>query len=201
MLEAYVSWLNNLNDSDRSNVIAATNGKTRLERIREMRDRQWSESLAANLQKQLPPSETDLRRKLLKDWKAEENLRREEWAALRKNPLETLDSGKIPWPFDNEKLREEIVAFAKIAFRIEDKKDVKGSRLTANDLDRYNKALSFAKEQGGAAWFTYGKTLYELVKKPEHEEIIYCCHLPIRNSVTPTSRNCRRHTRSMPRGG
>jgi hypothetical protein len=165
VLEAYASWLNALSEADRKGIISATTPQNRLNQIREIRERQWVESLPPNLQKQLSLSATEsLKRELIKEWKAEESRRRNEWASARKSASEILDSSKTPWPFDNETQRNEILAFAKSALRLEDAKNI---RLTANELDRYTYTVNFALSQNGAAWYSYGKMLYDLVKKQE----------------------------------
>jgi anti-sigma factor RsiW len=165
VLEAYVAWLNLLSDDERRGIFSAATPELRLNLIREFRDRQWVELLPPNLRKQHEMAATNsLKRKLIEDWKADEKHRREEWASARKNPSETLDTSKIPAPFDNLAVRDEILAFAKSALRLD---DAKGGRLTANELDRYTTVLNFAQTQGGAAWHSYGKMLYELVKKQE----------------------------------
>lgn len=168
VLEGYVAWFFTLSVEEKRRILTAANSKLRLEQIREIQDRQWVESLAANQRKQYEMAATEsLKRKLVEEWKGEEIKRRKEWVYARKNPSETLEVSKIPPPFDNEKVRAEILAFARHAFRIEDNKDAKGSRLSANELERYNSALNFALTQGGAAWQIYGKTVYELAKKQE----------------------------------
>jgi hypothetical protein len=137
----------------------------RLNQIREFREQQWFEALPPNQRKQYDLASTSsLKRKLLEEWKVDETHRREEWASARKNPSETIDTNKIPWPFDNEIQRNEVLAFAKSALRLE---DTKGIRLTANEMDRYTATLNFALAQNGAAWHPYGKLLFELVKKQE----------------------------------
>jgi hypothetical protein len=169
VMEIFAVWLNLLSENDRRNVLSAATSDIRLKQIRIIRDRQWVETLPPSQQKQLSVATDALKSTLIEEWKQEDIRRRKEWASARRNPSETLDASKPPLLFNDETERNNIENFARVAFRIDDPKKC---RLTSNDLDRYNKALSFAKEQGGAAWFTYGKTLYELVKKPEHEELL-----------------------------
>jgi hypothetical protein len=168
VMETYAVWLNLLSESDRRNVLLAATSDIRLKQIRIIRDRQWVEMLPPSQQEQLRIANDALKSTLIDEWKQEDSRRRKVWASARKNPSETLDASKPPLLFNDETDRNAIENFARVAFRIDDPKKC---RLTSNDLDRYNKALSFAKEHGGAAWYTYGKTLYELVKKPEHEEL------------------------------
>jgi hypothetical protein len=165
VLEAYAAWLNQLPEADRRGVLAAATRELRLKQIQSIRDRQWVESLPPHQRNQLHLLGVNepLQRQLIAEWKAEELERRKIWANVRKHP-DTLDGSKASWPFDTESRRTEVLNFAKAAFRLDDAKAI---RLTANELERYTTALNFAKEQGGATWHTYGKTLYDFVKKYE----------------------------------
>jgi hypothetical protein len=168
VLEAYAAWLNHLSEADRKGVLAAATPVLRLKQIRDIRDRQWFESLPLNQRNKLIGVNDSLKRQLIEEWKTEDSNRRKDWAFSRKHP-ETLDGSKTPWPFDTEKGRNEVFAFARVAFRLD---DAKGNRLAANELERYINALSFAQSQGGEAWRIYGRTLYELVKKREYDELL-----------------------------
>ena len=162
VLEAYAVWLNNLPDLDRKGILTAAAAESRLKLIRTLRQKQVIDSLP------LSGVNGDLNSKLAEEFRANEIRRHEEWKHARKHP-ELLDGSKAPWPFDNETLKAEIMDFAKLAFRLDDK-DVKGSRLTANELERYTSDQDFALKQGGAAWSIYGRTLYELIKR--HEDLL-----------------------------
>lgn len=166
VMEAYAVWLNNLPDSERSRILAASTADSRLKLIGELRKKQWIDSLPPSQRIQLSSANGELNMKLAEEWRAREIHQQEEWRQARKHP-EMLDGSKVPWPFENEAIRAEIIDFAKMAFRLDDGKDGKGSRLAANDQERYTAALNFALQQGGSAWHIYGRTLYELIKKQE----------------------------------
>lgn len=167
VLQGYATWLNHLSEADRKAVLTLATSELRLKQIREIRDRQWFESLPFSQKNKLIGVSDSLKRQLLEEWKVEEIHRREEWADARKHPGDRLDASRTPWPFNTESGKNEVLAFAKIAFRLDDSKDTKGSRLAANELERYNAALNFAQLQGGAGWNIYGRTLYELIKRQE----------------------------------
>jgi hypothetical protein len=169
VMEAHAIWFNLLPESDRKNILMAKTSELRLKQVRAIREKQWIETLPPNQQKQLMAAADAMKNELIKDWRSEDLRRRKEWSYAQKNPGETLDPTKVPWPFNDEAKRNEIEAFAITVFRLDDAKKI---RLTANELDRYSKALSLAKEHGGAYWYSYGKTVYDLVRKPEHEELL-----------------------------
>jgi hypothetical protein len=162
VLEAYALWLNGLSEGERRGVLAADTPDVRLRVIQELRDKQYIERLSPSQRSQLEvASGEDLKKALLKGWKSGEG---QKWAAALKRPAELFDPTKAPWPFDSDSRRKEIEAFAQSAFQLD---SPKGSRLTANEVERYVTAHSFATQQGGAAWGSYGKVVYELAKKYE----------------------------------
>jgi hypothetical protein len=76
VLERYNSWLGNLAEGDRQRVMDAEDTKTRLQIIREIRDRQWAESLPSTLREQLTKLAKDKQQARLVQLREEERRER-----------------------------------------------------------------------------------------------------------------------------
>src|SRR5262249_36980500 len=68
-LEAYAVWLDRLPDDGRREVLAAANGKDRLAVVRELRSRQWVDSLSDAQQKEIKGLPAAERAVLLGKWR------------------------------------------------------------------------------------------------------------------------------------
>lgn len=161
VLEAYALWMNALPETERKAVLAAETPEVRLKLILEMREKQYIERLSPSQKSQLDVATGDLKKSLMKGWKTGDG---QKWTAPPKRTGELLDPAKAPWPFDDEARRRAVETFARAAFQLEGSN---GSRLTNNEVERYVAAHSFAVDQGGAAWGSYGKVVYELARKYE----------------------------------
>jgi hypothetical protein len=162
VLEAYAVWLGRLSESDRKDVLAATTKDSRLKQIQKIRERQWLDSLHPTQRSLLTGLSPAQKSKRIEEWRSEELHRKKDWGHIRKVPETPVEVVKIAWPFDNESSRNEVIAFARHAFRLDDKKH--GSRLSKNAETQLKNTLDSALASGGASWHTYGKTVYDFIR-------------------------------------
>jgi hypothetical protein len=146
-LEAYGVWMKHLQETERHAVLGAATGAERLEIIRGIRELQWLDSLPATIRGK--PEK-------IKEWRDEENARRDQLAFLHRR-AESFAAHRTPWPFDTEDGRQKVVEFARETFKPE---ETKKSRLSAEELSEYRRALETAKTEG--AWGMYGLLVYFL---------------------------------------
>jgi anti-sigma factor RsiW len=164
VLEAYAIWLDRLPEAERARVLALETPARRLEEIRGIRNRQWFDALPSTQRAKLKGLPPDKQADLIRQWKDEENTRRDD-LVFQKTYAEDIASNKIPWPFDHPERRKEVTDFMRQAYHLDDDKV---QRLSEADRTRYNSVLAAANERGGwFAWYAYGRTVHELVKKYE----------------------------------
>jgi hypothetical protein len=167
VLESYAVWLNGLSDADRKDVLGALTSEKRLEAIREARRVQWLASLPAARRQKLKDLPAEGRAELIGQWKAEEEKARAAWETARAN-WESVRTGRLPWPFADEKMQKEVVAFVRAAYYPD---DPKRCRLTINpdggDRDRLIEALERAESRG--EWFLLGRVVYDLARNTRYE--------------------------------
>ncbi|HUR53399.1 MAG TPA: hypothetical protein VMZ71_04685 [Gemmataceae bacterium] len=157
VLEAYAAWLARLPDTERRGVLAAATPGLRLDAVRQIRDRQWLDSQPAAQKKQLDGLPNDKRAALVGKWRDDAAANRAMWAFARRH-WEANRSEKVPWPFDDEARKKEVMEYVRHTFKTDDR--VRG-RLLPGELDRLREA------QDTNAWLWYGKTVYDLSKKYE----------------------------------
>lgn len=163
ILEAYAFWLSKLSEKQRNGILGAPDAAQRLQKIRELREQQWLESLPTEQQKRLRTLSTPERIELVRRLKRHESDRREAWSFVRRH-AEEIAANRIPWPFHDEALRKSVIEFARSAFRLDEPDK---ARLTANDHNRYLALLHQAEQSGGWNWFYYGREVYNLTRKYE----------------------------------
>jgi hypothetical protein len=168
VLESYSAWLYRLPDADRKTILSAPTAEKRLEAILEVRRAQWVAHLPTAQRKQLQNLPGAERAALINQWKTEEIQRRESWR-LPRAVTEAHRTGHPPWPFNDTKLRLEVIDFARTAYQPD---DPTRSRLSSTDLARLQISLKLAQTEDGpeAAWL--GLLLYEF-NRPEGTK-----HLP-----------------------
>jgi hypothetical protein len=101
VMQTYNAWLAKLPDADRKWVLDAPTGAARLEVVRELREREWVESLPRPYREEYAKAEGDARRLKVQEWRAEEAERREEWAVAQRTWGE-FSPGKVPAVFAGE---------------------------------------------------------------------------------------------------
>jgi hypothetical protein len=82
-LEEYAAWLTNLPNEQRQRILSAINSGERLKIIRELKEKQWFEQLPLAYREQYRKAPADDRKKLLEQWKKEEQKRREDRSEQR----------------------------------------------------------------------------------------------------------------------
>ncbi|MDB5307620.1 MAG: hypothetical protein JWO38_1822 [Gemmataceae bacterium] len=166
LLESYAAWLYRLPDHDRKAVLSAPSAEKRLGVIRDVRNGHWVENLPAEQRKQLKSQPAAERAVLIAQWRAQEDFRREGWQSARAH-WEFVRTGKPPWPFQDDRMKKEVLEFATAAYHPD---DLKRCRLTTADRERLVEAIKESQEVGEKAyWFPLGKVIYEFSKKPQYE--------------------------------
>ena len=148
VLEAYAVWLDRLPDNERKPILAAATPEKRLAAVQDARRSQWLANLPAVQRKQLdnlPPAD---RAALIAQWRAEEEQRQEAWQSAR-HAWETTQSRRVPWPFDDEAMRKDVLEFARVQYRPD---DAKRSRLNELDHAKLREALNLGEKDGQWAW-------------------------------------------------
>jgi hypothetical protein len=163
VLEAYSLWLERLPEPERKAVLAAATPSLRLGVIRDIRERQWLDSLPATQRNQLTGLSAADRAARIGEWKKTEAERRDEWSHIRLH-ADSIASNQAPWPFDNEAMRKSVPEYMRTKFKIDEPKNC---RLLNNEYDRYVASLAAAEKNGGWAWYDYGRETYNLARKYE----------------------------------
>jgi hypothetical protein len=165
VLESYAAWLNRLPDRDRKAVLTAPTAEKRLEEIREVRNEQWVATLPVARRAQLKGLPRADRAELIARWKGEDGRQRDEWATARSH-WDALRTGRQPWPFTDEAMKKEVVAFVHAAYHPD---DPTRCRLTTTpvvgDLARLKYALDRAEKNG--EWLWLGQAVYNFSKRYE----------------------------------
>lgn len=165
VLESYAAWLSRLPDQERKAVLIAPTPEKRLEEIREVRNEQWVATLPIARRVQLKGLPRADRAALIARWKAEDDRQRDEWATARAH-WEALRTGRQPWPFTDDRMKKEVVAFVHAVYHPD---DPKRCRLTTapevGDLARLKYALERAEKWG--EWLWLGQAVYNFSKRYE----------------------------------
>jgi hypothetical protein len=80
-LERYASWLDHLPSADRKYIENAPTSKERLRRIRQVRDKQWVQTLPKAVREEIMRANEKERAELIRKYRQEEKKRRQEWEA------------------------------------------------------------------------------------------------------------------------
>ena len=165
LLETYAAWLQRLAEADRKEVLAAPSSAKRLDAIREVHRKQWVAALPASQRQKLGNLSLSEKADLIAKWRLEEEKSRAEWSLARVH-LESLRTGRQPWPFTDERMKKDVLAFAEAAYRPD---DLKRNRLTSaglegGDLARYREALD---RTGKGEWVYLGKIVFDFSRKYE----------------------------------
>lgn len=160
VLESYAAWLHRLEPSERDAILKAESPALRLAKIRKIREHLWEKSLPAGQRELLERTHDDQKRAdLIQQWKNEEQDRRRNWLLARKN-WETIKAGRIPWPFDDGKMRQEVSDYVRNVLKVD---GTSPGRLTPGEAAMLLDAHEFAKKND--AWLWYGSDLYHLSQK------------------------------------
>jgi hypothetical protein len=147
VLEDYADWLSRLSEEDRKRVTSAPNAEDRLVAIKEIRQREWLESLPLAY-RELHKAAKNYGEKadLVMRWRQEEQDREEEWQIAQKTDL---GSAKVLGPFQNAEFRSQIELFAR---NLE-------PALADSERKRLRGAHTAAQEGN---WVHYGRVLVQL---------------------------------------
>src|SRR5262245_54369376 len=142
VMQNYNAWLARLPDVDRARVTSAPTAATRLDAVRDLREREWVDLLPRPYRDEYAQLEADARRQKVQEWRTEEAERHEEWAVAQRTSGE-FQPGKIPAIFSGDG-RAQIDAFV--------------ANLKENLSEVERKALDEAKaaiEDGNYFWYAF----------------------------------------------
>ncbi len=95
-LERYAAWLDHLPPADRKYIESAANSKERLRRIREIRDKQWVQTLPKAVREEIQRAKGKERQELIQKYRQEERKRRQEWeAGMKRGNLQGPRAGRF----------------------------------------------------------------------------------------------------------
>lgn len=161
VLETYAAWLHRLPAADRGRVLAAATAEKRLDAVRDARRAEWAAGLSAARRDQLRPLPPAGRDALIAKWQAEDVRQRELWKA-RHLQWDANRAANPPWPFDDDRLRKEVVEFARTAYRPE---DPARSRLAPFEQERLLDALDLGEQLND--WGRLGRAVADLGRRYE----------------------------------
>jgi hypothetical protein len=111
VLEEYADWLNRLSDEDRKRVTGAPDAEERLRAIKEIRQREWLESLPLAYRELHKAAKTyGEKADLVMRWRQEEQDREEEWQIAQKSEIK---SERFAGTFQNAEFRAHIDQFVR----------------------------------------------------------------------------------------
>jgi hypothetical protein len=95
-LERYVNWLEKLPPADRKFIEDASDSKERLRRIRQIREKQWVQTLPKSVREEIMQAKGPERQALIKKYRQEEKKRRQDWdAAMKRGGAPPPRAGKM----------------------------------------------------------------------------------------------------------
>jgi hypothetical protein len=144
VMQGYNAWLAKLPDADRQRVLAAPSAAARLDVVRQLREREWVETLPRPYREEYDRLDEDARRPKVQEWRAEEAERRAEWDVAARHWAE-FQPGKVPVLFTGDG-KELVAAF--VGHLRENLSDIERRRLddaqaAASEFDIY---LPYAME-------------------------------------------------------
>ena len=165
LLETYVAWLERLSEIDRKDVLVAPTSAKRLEACREVHRKQWIASLPAAQRQKLKDLSPSEKADLTAKWRAEEEKNRADWSVARVQ-WEALRTGRQPWPFIDERMKKDVLAYANAAYHPGDSKRNRLSSLgtEGGDAARFKEAADRADK---GEWVLIGKAVYDFSRKYE----------------------------------
>ena len=138
VLQAYNAWLAKLPESDRRRVADAASAEQRLAIVMDLKEREWVESLPKAYRDEY--AKANLKEKVLrvKEWKADEAARDEEWAVAQKNAVDPL-AGRLAKLFagPDRKRVDDFIANLRPALTDSEWRALEDSRTTADDHGQY----------------------------------------------------------------
>ncbi|HEY3788957.1 MAG TPA: hypothetical protein VGL71_08885, partial [Urbifossiella sp.] len=166
-LETYAAWLQRLSEPDRAAILTAPTAARRLDAIRDILNKRWIASLPAAYHQKLKNLTAEEKSELKVKWRADEEKHRADWHLARVQ-WEAARTGKQPWPFDNERMRKDVLAFAHAAYHPDEPKKCRlsSSGPEGGDLARWREAKDHAEK---GEWFLLGKVVYDFSNSKKHE--------------------------------
>jgi hypothetical protein len=138
VMQTYNAWLARRPEADRERIQSAPTAAERLEVIRELREREWVESLPRPYRDEYAKLEDDARRQRIQEWRTEEAERKEDWVLAQRHWNE-YPQGKVPQMFLNEGRGqiETFVGHLRENLSEAERKELDDARVGAEDFGNY----------------------------------------------------------------
>jgi hypothetical protein len=95
VMQSYNAWLARLPEEDRQRVLTAASAADRLEAVKQLREREWVDTLPGPYKDEYARLDGDARRQKVQEWRAEEAERHEAWQVAAQHWAE-FQPGKVP---------------------------------------------------------------------------------------------------------
>lgn len=144
VMQNYNWWLSKLAADDRGRIESAPNSVERFKIVRELRELEWVRSLPKAQRDEFEKLPTQDRPAKIREWRAEEDVRHDEWSITSKN-WEDLRQGRIP-PIllaDGRVQLDTFVANLRPALSDSERKALEDARLLADETGQF---MSYAIE-------------------------------------------------------
>jgi len=165
LLETYAAWLQRLADADRKDILAATSSSKRIDAIHEVQIKKWIAALPASQRAKLKDLPAEDKAQLLAKLRADEERSRTMWAEARLQ-WESLRTGKQPWPFNDEKMKKDVIEHIRAVYKQDDPKRARlGTQgPDGGDAGRLKEAMDRADK---GEWALLGKAVHDFSRKYE----------------------------------
>ena len=119
VMQRYVKWLEHLPDNERNYIEKAPNAEERLRRIKQIREKEWIQTLPKAVREEIQRAKGKEREALIQKYRQQERKRRQEWQAGEKARPKAQPAGNSKLPEVADKILWE---FAKTELTAQDRK-------------------------------------------------------------------------------
>jgi len=171
VLENYAVWLDRLPDGERREVLASP-AAARPGAVAQLVQKRWREGLPKSARDKLAGTVgADERLELVREWKAGERARRDEWHAARRQwPTLFGQDRQAPWPFSEPGMAARIDEYVRAVLKVDlatplaPRADLPAAaRLTRAEFVNLRAAHESATKDRN--WFVYGVAVYRLAQQ------------------------------------
>lgn len=132
VLQRYNAWLAKLPEGDRQRVVLADTPKQRLAAVLDLKEREWIASLPKVYRDEYALLDDKGKLQRIKEWRAEENDRKEEWSVAQKH-WPDLQAGRMPAILEKKTDLEAFVANLKTHLSDAERKQLEDAKQAADE--------------------------------------------------------------------
>ena len=167
LMQQYAVWLDRLPDSQRADILEASNPTERIETIRRIWEQRWREQLPKPMRDRLNLVANDEERiRLVEAFKEQEQRERDQWQLARRQWKSIGEGTRKPWPFNDPALAKEVEQYVVEVLEVplDDNPDkLRNRRLSWEETQELRLRAKAANEQG--EWFLYGLAIYRAAEQ------------------------------------